>query len=234
MELSPAFLREQAIKMAGLAEAIVKASMDPEVSFDDLYNLEEKVNLYHKNIDDSCFKFIALKNPTARDLRMAIAIMKINSELERIGDQGISIKRYHQKIKKPIQKLSQLQTVVSRMLRKVLDAFVHANTGTATDVIQADQEANALHRELIEECLISMKEGTLSFEEGFCSIWIAKNFERVGDQCTNIAEDIIFIEKGDDIRHSTEFKTEKQEDSSHFDKFLAQIDKKAFTKDFDS
>ena len=102
--------------------------------------------------------------------------------------------------------------------------FVHANTKNANAVIPADQEVNALYRQLMEECLTSMKEGTLSFEEGFCSMWVAKNLERIGDQSTNIAEDVVFMEKGDDIRHRMESK-KRQGESSRFDLFLSQIDK---------
>ena len=229
MELSCAFLREQVVGMARVVEKIVYMAMDGESGLEEIYQLEDRANRYHKDIDDSCFKFMALKRPVAHDLRLTVACMKINSELERIGDQGTTIKRYHQKIKGDLSKLGQLQTVVVMMLKKVLDAFLSANTESATDVIKTDREANALHREILQECLLGMKEGTLSFEEGFCSIWIAKNLERIGDLCTNIAEDVIFIEKSDDVRHTPGLKGEERKSGpTRFDKFLNSIDREKF------
>ncbi len=226
MELTTDFLKGQVNEMAQVVESIVEATLDGGIGLEEVYQLEDKINHYHKDIDDACFKFMALKRPLAHDLRTGIACMKINSELERIADQGTTIKRYQQKIKAQLPKVAQLQKLVARMLKKALQAFGHANTEIATDVIKTDREANALHREILQECLLGMKEGELSFEDGFCSIWIAKNLERIGDLCTNIAEDVIFIEKSADVRHNPAFKGEQGLGPSRFDKFLNSIDRK--------
>ena len=226
MEYTLDCLRKQIIEMSELTQSIIKASMDAQTPIEKIYERESQVNTYHKDVDDNCFKFIALKKPTARDLRLCIGIMKINSELERISDQGVSIRRYYNRVKETLPKLEQLKSLVSQMLEDAMEAFTHSHAKAATEIIKTDQKANFLHRELLQECLLGMKEGSLSVEKGFCSLWMAKNLERVGDQCTNIAEDIIFIEKGRDIRHNPEFQDKNPEATSEFDLFLTQLEPK--------
>ena len=210
MDLSAQHIRDSVIKMASATESIVRGSVKREVDSEELYELEMQINSHHKDIDDNCFKFIALKTPAARDLRTIIAIMKINSDLERIADQGISIKRYHQRIQHFIKKFDQLHSMVMRALQNAIDSFVRSNSKMAIDIIKGDQEINDLYIELIEDCVRKMRSEHCSFEDGLCHIWIAKNFERIGDQCTNIAEDTIFIDKGNDVRHTPNLRGEKK------------------------
>lgn len=211
MDISCEDLRDQIIQMAGLVEAIISKSTDTNSSIKDIFTLENQINKYHKAIDDNCFKFIALKRPVAKDLRIALSIMKINSELERMGDQAVNIKRYHKKLKTPYAKLQNMTDEVGTMVNNCIDSFVHGNTKLATDVILHDQEVNDLNREVVETYLQFMKKNDISFEEGFSIIRVAKNLERIGDLATNVAEDVIFLESGQDIRHTPELKFGKVE-----------------------
>ena len=224
MSLSSELLREYIIKMAQEVELSLVRSTEPSFTLDDIFQIEHSVNHYHKLIDDTGFKLLALKAPTATELRLTLSIFKMNAELERIGDQAVSIKRYYDKIENLHPKLLSLKGLVEKMLHQVLDAFVHANTKKAAKTIDGDKEINELYRDLMKEFLQSMKDGQMNFEEGFSSIWIAKNLERIGDQCTNIAEGIIFLVSANDVRHDPAVKSRRDGDPSQFDQFLKQLD----------
>jgi phosphate transport system protein len=199
-------LREQIIKMGAVVEAALEMAVDLKSDSSKLYALEDEVNRYHLAIDDACFKYIALKQPHARDLRIALSVMKMNSELERMGDQAVNIRRYFKRVTQFYPRLKLMNDLVRRMVRHALDAFVHNNTNLATDVIKADADVNDLNREIVEVFLQRMKNNEIPFEEGFSVIRVAKNLERVGDHSTNLAEDVIFLVSGADIRHNISLK----------------------------
>tara|TARA_R110000868_G_scaffold204946_3_gene453159 strand:+ start:25183 stop:25836 length:654 start_codon:yes stop_codon:yes gene_type:complete len=201
MSLSSEELREEIIKMGALVEKILTLSFDRKSSLDEIFQIENEVNQYHKTIDDNVFKYIALKTPIARDLRMALSVMKINAELERMADQAVSITHWSQKVKGQYPIINTMIREVLQMVKAGIDAFVEADVRKATDVIQRDQNINDLNREVIKVFLGRMQTAEITFEEGFSIIRVAKNLERIGDLTTNIAEDIIFLVSGDDIRH---------------------------------
>lgn len=194
-------LRQEIIKMSGLVEKILALAFDRRSSTEEIFSIEDQVNQYHKSIDDNVFKYIALKTPIARDLRMALSVMKINAELERMADQAVSITHWGSKVKGQYPLIQNMTTDVLQMVRTCLDAFVQADVRKATDVIQRDQHVNDVNREVIKVFLGRMQTGEITFEEGFSVIRVAKNLERIGDLTTNIAEDVIFLVSGDDIRH---------------------------------
>ncbi|ATH08490.1 phosphate transport system regulatory protein PhoU [Halobacteriovorax marinus] len=206
MEISSADLREMILKMATSVESIVENSAKENVSLQDIFQNENEVNKFHTDIDDHVFKYIALKTPAATDLRIALSVMKINSELERIADQAVNIKRSMNKLSKPYKQLASLSDEVKAMLKNSIDAFVKLDSKLATDVIQHDQEVNDLYREIMRDFIKRMKADSVDFDEGFAVIRVAKCLERIGDQTTNIAEDVIFLESGADIRHNADVK----------------------------
>ncbi|WP_417336798.1 phosphate signaling complex protein PhoU [Halobacteriovorax marinus] len=206
MEISSADLREMILKMATSVESIVENSAKENVSLQDIFQNENEVNKFHTDIDDHVFKYIALKTPAATDLRIALSVMKINSELERIADQAVNIKRSMNKLSKPYKQLTSLSDEVKAMLKNSIDAFVKLDSKLATDVIQHDQEVNDLYREIMRDFIKRMKADSVDFDEGFAVIRVAKCLERIGDQTTNIAEDVIFLESGADIRHNADVK----------------------------
>ncbi|MGZ3809209.1 MAG: phosphate signaling complex PhoU family protein, partial [Bacteriovorax sp.] len=127
MDISTKDLRDQILKMASLVEASLSSSLNLEKSIEETLELERKINEFHMLIDDSCFKYIALKSPAAKDLRTAIAVMKINAELERIGDQSLKIKRQYQSLGREILQLKNMALEVNIMVKNALDSFVRSN-----------------------------------------------------------------------------------------------------------
>jgi phosphate transport system protein len=211
MDICPKDLRELVLKMASLVEASLSGSLNLDKSMEDIFALEKKINEFHMLIDDACFKYLALKSPTAKDLRTAIAIMKINADLERMGDQAVKIKRHQVIIGREVLQLKNLALEVNLMVKNALDSFVRSNTKMATDVIHHDQEINAMNRDIVRLHINQIKNNEISFDEGYSIIKISKNLERIGDHAKNIAEDVIFLESGSDIRHNPEYKTGKKD-----------------------
>ena len=195
-------LRKNILEMATLVEKVIVDSMIKEKKLKDIFLIEDEINNFHKTIDDSVFKYIALQSPAARNLRNALAIMKMNSELERMGDQAVNIKRYFKKLKLNHTQLDNLLEEVMQMVRKSFNAFTTRDLTLAMDVIKSDEEVNSLHRDIIKDYMGQIRDDSISFDEGFCVIRVAKNLERIGDHATNVCEDIIFLESGADIRHS--------------------------------
>jgi len=210
MDISSKDLRDHVLKMASLVEASLSGSLNLEKSMEDIFELEKKINEFHMLIDDACFKYIALKSPNAKDLRTAIAIMKINADLERMGDQSVKIKRHHQNIAREVLQIKNMALEVNLMVKNALDSFVRSNIKLATDVIRHDQEINALNRDIVRNHINQIKHNEISFDEGYSIIKISKNLERIGDHAKNIAEDVIFLESGSDIRHNAEYKLGKK------------------------
>ena len=205
MEIQLSDLREEILKMSSLVEAALKSAARQESTQEEVSQYEDQINSCHTSIDDHCFKYLALMRPAATDLRTIIAIMKMNNELERIGDEIVSISRHHDLVSsKGTTELQTMTQEVSKMLRQVMDSFVSQKVKTATRVIQNDHVVNDLNRSVIQSSFESVKNHNLSVDEGFNLARVAKSLERIGDHTTNIAEDVIFLVSGDDIRHSPE------------------------------
>lgn len=211
MEITTQHLRDQVLKMASIVEASIAGSLNLDKSFEDIYELEKKINEYHISIDDACFKFIALKAPHAKDLRTALAIMKINADLERMGDQALKIKRHQLSMGKENLQIKNMALEVNIMVKNSIDAFVRSNIKLATDVIEYDEEINTLNRDIVRQYINQIKNNEIQFDDGYGIIKISKNLERIGDHAKNIAEDVIFLELGSDIRHNPEFKQAKKD-----------------------
>jgi phosphate transport system protein len=211
MDICARDLRDHVLKMASLVEASLSSSLNVDKTMEDVFVLEKKINEFHILIDDACFKYIALKSPNAKDLRTAIAVMKINADLERMGDQAVKIKRHQVVISREILLLKNMALEVNLMVKNALDSFVRSNTKLATDVIHHDQEINAMNRDIVRDYINQIKNNEISFDEGYSIIKISKNLERIGDHAKNIAEDVIFLESGSDIRHNPEYKTGKKD-----------------------
>lgn len=206
MDITSEDLREDILKMASFVESILDQSLKSEVKIKEIFKIENEINKFHTSIDDSVFKYIALKKPAATDLRVALSVMKMNSELERIGDQAVNIKRCLNKIEGNHPRIETLSEEVRVMVKNSIDAFVKLDSNLATDVIHHDQEVNELYRDIMKSNIDQIKADTIDFDEGFSVIRLSKCLERIGDLSTNIAEDVIFLETGKDIRHNADIK----------------------------
>ncbi len=212
-------LKEQLVTMAGLVEkAIEEATQGLQSAnverFENVFDLEKKINQCHISVDSACLKLLALQQPLAADLRLIFAIIKINTDLERMGDQAVNIARNAEEyIKaaplKPLVDLPIMFQEVRQMVGITLDSFVKNNEPLAREVLKRDDRVDALKNKIFKDVLEHLKTHSAQVEQGLTLILIARNLERIGDHATNIAEDVIFALKGEDVRHSTQVSTIK-------------------------
>lgn len=174
-----------------------------------VHEREKEVNQLHIEIDDRCLKLIALFQPAAADLRFIMAASKINSDLERVGDQAVNISqttavllRYPQ-LEKKLFDIPRMAELAKRMLKDSLDAYVKRDVDLAQSVVERDAEEDRLKSEAFNELLQLMQSDSSAVNRGLSLILISRNLERIADHATNIAEDVIFMVLGKDIRHHT-------------------------------
>jgi phosphate transport system protein len=204
-------LKQRLLLMGGLAEERVRLALRALVEADrdliaDVITGDHAINVMQLEIDDRAFKLLALHQPMAIDLRTIVAAVKINGDLERVGDLAVNIAeaadRYvsHPPVK-PLIDLPRMGTLAQTMLRQALDAFVSQNIQAAQDVLTQDDALDGLKDQLFRELLTYMLGDTRTIEPGIDLILISRHLERIGDHATNIAEDVIFIVEARDVRH---------------------------------
>ena len=204
-------LKEQLVAMAGLVERSIECATEALTKRDrtkltQVYEIEEKVNQAHKAVDESCVRLLALHQPLAADLRLIVAIIKMNTDLERMGDQAVNIahnsERYLQgEALKPLLDLPLMADLSRVMVRSAIDSFIQKNDSMARQVLVQDDEVDELKAKIFKDVVEILKVRGELVEQGLCLILIARNLERIGDHATNIAEDVIFAMTGEDIRH---------------------------------
>ncbi len=204
MESHPEELKKSIIEMASVVEQALAVVSSKDLTNQEIDEFENKINQFHTEIDDQCFKYLALIRPVASDLRTTIAIMKMNNELERIGDEVVNIKRYINYTQtKDVPQLRHMINEVNKMVKNAMDSFVTKNIKLALNVIQNDQVVNDLNRSIIQTFFEGVKDQKFSATDGLHFVLVAKGLERIGDHATNISEDVVFLVSGNDIRHST-------------------------------
>jgi phosphate transport system protein len=170
---------------------------------------DQAINALHMEVDDRCFKLLALHQPMAVDLRVIVAAVKINTDLERVGDLAVNIaeaaRRYlgHPPVKELID-IPRMAVIAQRMLRDALDAFVRKDTALARDVLDRDDELDSLKTQVFRELLTHMLGNQATIEPSLDLILVSRHLERTGDHATNIAEDVIFMVSARDVRHQAE------------------------------
>jgi phosphate transport system protein len=206
-------LQGRLLEMGGLAEERVSAAVQSLVSRDIaaiervLYG-DEPINALHVEIDNRCFKLLALHQPMATDLRAIVSAVKINTDLERVGDLAVNIaeaaKRYatHPPVKKLID-IPQMGDIAQEMLHDALDAFVRRDTVLAQAVLNEDDRLDGLKTQIFRELLDYMLKDPTTVEPALDLILVSRHLERIGDHATNIAEDVIFMVSALDVRHHT-------------------------------
>jgi phosphate transport system protein len=204
-------LKTRLLEMGGLAEEQVRLAVQGLVDRDrDLIEQaltsDEPLNALHIEIDNRCFTLLALHQPMASDLRSIVSAVKINTDLERVGDLAINIaeaaRRYaqHAPVKKLID-IPRMATIAQSMLRDALDAFVRQDTQLAQRVLDEDDTLDSLKTQIFRELLTYMLQDQTTIEPALDLILISRHLERIGDHATNIAEDVIFIVSARDVRH---------------------------------
>ena len=167
---------------------------------------DRAINDLHIEIDDRCLKLLATQSPLAVDLRLITSAMKINSDLERIGDQAVNVAENVVKILpfpplKPLIDIPRMAEIAEKMTRDALDSFVRRDPALARDVLRRDDEVDQLKDQVFRELLTYMMADPGTIQRALCLILISRNLERVADHATNIAEDVIFLVEAKDVRH---------------------------------
>jgi phosphate transport system protein len=204
-------LQSRLLEMGGLAEERVRACIEALESRDltmvaQVMAGDEPINQLHIEIDNRCFRLLALYQPMATDLRAIVSAVKINTDLERVGDLAVNIaeaaQRYttHPPVKKLID-IPTIGTIAQTMLRDALDAYVRRDTALAHAVLNADDQLDALKTQVFRDLLTYMLKDAATVEPALDLILISRHLERIGDHATNIAEDVIFMVSAQDVRH---------------------------------
>ena len=204
-------LKTRLLEMGGLAEDRVRLALDGLVERDSqlvdrVLGGDVPINQLHIEIDSRCFKLLALHQPMAVDLRAIVSAVKINTDLERVGDLAINIaeavRRYmrHPPVKELID-IPRMAEIAQSMLRDSLDSYVRRDIALAQSVLNQDDELDALKTQVFRDLLTYMLQDPSTIEPGLDLILISRHLERIGDHATNIAEDVIFMVSARDVRH---------------------------------
>jgi len=169
---------------------------------------DDEMDQLELDVDNQCYEILALEQPVARDLRFIATALKIVRDIERIGDIAVNIaERATELIQEPEMKrlidLPIMAEAAQRILKESLDAFVNSDAELAEKVIRDDNFVDDCYEQIFRELLTYMMEDTKYISRALKLIFIAKHLERVGDHSANIAEMVIFLVRGQDIRHGT-------------------------------
>ena len=204
-------LKTRILEMGGLAEEevriAIKGLVERDVTLiDHALAGDEPVNALHIEIDSRCFTLLALYQPMAADLRAIVAAVKINTDLERVGDLAVNIaeaaRRYamHAPVKQLID-IPRMGDIAQEMLHDALDAYVRRDMTLARSVLNCDDELDGLKTQVFRELLTYMLQDASTIEPALDLILVSRHLERIGDHATNIAEDVIFMVSAQDVRH---------------------------------
>jgi phosphate transport system protein len=204
-------LKGRLLEMGGLAEEQVRLAVKGLVDRDGalvarVLNGDGPLNALHIEVDNRCFTLLALYQPMAVDLRAIVAAVKINTDLERVGDLAINIAEAarlyvgHVPVKKLID-IPRMASIAQGMLRDALDAFVRRDIDLAQRVLNEDDALDALKSQIFRELLTYMLADPGTIEPALDLILVSRHLERIGDHATNVAEDVIFMVSAKDVRH---------------------------------
>jgi len=205
-------LREKLLRMGGLAEQAVERACQAYKDRDlnrchQVLENETIINAAEREIDEAAFDLMAMQQPMAVDLRFLLAVVKINADLERVGDQAVNIaERVMDMVELPAVELPvdipRMATAVSAMVRRSLESFVEGKAELAQAVLEMDNVVDRMRDEAFIVLVKNMNLNPASTRQALDALLIARNLERIADHANNIAEDVIFWVRGDDVRHN--------------------------------
>jgi phosphate transport system protein len=204
-------LRDRLLEMGGKVEAAITASVRSLSERDNalaqkVIASDREVNRLEVDIDDACRRLLALRQPAASDLRFITTALKIVTDLERMGDLAVNIAERALDLNqapplKPFHDLSSLAEMTEAQLKKALDAFVEQDVARAEEVIGGDEVLDAVYLKLFNELLTYMMEDSRVIRRATSIMFAAKHLERFGDHAINVAEMVIYMVRGTDVRH---------------------------------
>jgi phosphate transport system protein len=207
-------LLEKLLQMGRLAESMTQTALRVLIERNEslgaeIYRKENDVNNLQIEIDDSAVKLTALQQPVGTDVRFLFMASRIATELERIGDQAVNIiENAHHVLKapplKPLVDLPVMGEIAERMVRDSLEALVEKNCSLANRVLEEEKKVDAYRDQIFRVLLTYMMADPGTIERALALILISRNLERVGDHATNIAEEVIYLVEGREVRHRHE------------------------------
>jgi len=211
IDLELAELKDELVRMATLAETAIGLSTKALVSRDaelarHVIASDDAINTLEVDIDERCLRAMALYQPEAKDLRFLAMALKINNDLERMGDQAVNIaERTLELLKEPLLKplidIPRMAELAQRMVKDSLDAFVHQDVELARSVCRRDDEVDRYDDQLFRELLTYMMEDPNAITRAVNLILVSRHIERIADHATNIAEDVVYLVQGKTIKH---------------------------------
>lgn len=207
-------LKKLMLEMGGQVERALRAVTDGLLKkdkkyFQEVHDVETSINELQIKIDNECLQVLAKQGPVAKDLRLILSIIKINTDLERMGDQCVNIAYLGKEMvdrgsaSSSMQDIDLMTQSARAMVKGALDSFVKMDVNAAKSILKMDDTVDQLKNKVYKECIAKMKVDTQNIECLMDMILIARNLERLGDHATNIAEDVIFAFSGKDVRHGS-------------------------------
>jgi len=204
-------LKGKVVAMGELVQGMVLKAMQALVDRDEklieeVLKAEEDVDRMQIDIDNDAVVLMAIQSPVAFDLRLILMAARINTELERVGDLCVNMCENVQLLLmepplKPLIDLPKMAATAERMLSQSLEAFMEFSTEKAIGVLRMDDEVDALNDQIFRELLTFMISDTKSISRAISLILLARNVERIADHATNVAEETVYVVRGEDIRH---------------------------------
>jgi phosphate transport system protein len=193
--------------------AVHAADLRDEKLAQEVISQEQDTNTSEVEIEEECLKILALYQPVAGDLRYIVAVLKIDHDLERIGDLAVHIAERAITISKQPQinipfKLEEMGEKTQKLLKDVLDAFIKLDANLARKVCAEDSEVDKMNKEIFQYVKNTVQQSPHLFEPLLQIMHIARHLERIGDHATNIAEDLIYLIEGKIVRHNSELANE--------------------------
>ncbi|MGH9559712.1 MAG: phosphate signaling complex protein PhoU [Bryobacteraceae bacterium] len=207
-------LKTKLLEMGSLVEAAIQRSISAVVQKDlgaaeEIFRNEARINQIEIDIDEFAINLLALHQPMAADLRLIVAALKINTDLERMGDLSVNIAQSAKSLSevaaiKPMIDIPHIAGLVQSMVRKSLDSFVQRDADLARSVLASDDAVDSLRTACYHELVSFMEKEPRNIRQALDLLAVTRNLERIADHSTNIAEDVLFLVKGVDVRHHAE------------------------------
>ena len=207
-------IRDLLMEMGGLVETQVNDACTALVNHDvelaeQVREVESRLNQFEVELDDQCVSIIAKRQPTAGDLRTVVSVMKVITDLERIGDEADRIAKMAidlldaDILDDHYSGFKGIHGGVIKMLKRALDAFARLDVENALRVIEDDHDIDTAYKKLVRNCIKQMENNPDKVEDYVSLIWASRALERVGDHAKNISEYVIYQVKGQDVRHAS-------------------------------
>lgn len=204
-------LKAKVVAMGNVAQSMIRNSMAALVDrnpalIQDVLASEDKLDHFQIEIDNEAIRLMAIQSPVAQDLRFILMVARINTELERIGDLCVNLCESIQLLLgepplKPLVDLPKMAAITERMVQEALQSFHESATEKALQVLKVDDEVDALNDQIFRELLTYMMTDPRNITRALSLILMARNLERIADHATNVAEEVVYLVKGEDIRH---------------------------------